>query len=239
MTRPAGASFAQFFPAAPRAARDRATERERAKMKAHEFSSASPADINGHRTSLNSAASSSQQCDVAANGRDAAHSLTEDAESLAGDTLNTGGSASSHDSTSSSVFSAPARPSNSDALRSSTSHLTPPTTLASPSSNLSATARVKAQSTTPRRVDGTDGRSPMPNGFVHQAQAARRSMPARDPSRSIQALRCRYDPLLDTSASNPDKKKGKPVYKEFGLVRSHVILLHRGGSVILDHELTG
>ena len=231
MTRPAGASFVEFFPAAPRAARDRAMERERAKIKAQEPLSARSADANGHRSPLNPTASSRTEPASAAvaasrphlNGTSprAAHHPppTDDSESLAGDTLNAGGSASSHTSTgSSSAFSAPSRLSASAAMKSSHTQLTPPTTTASPSSYLStAAAPPKAQSTTPRRADGPDRLIPIANGAAHGTPAVER-VPALDPSRSINCIKCTYDPLLDASLSSSGKRKARPVYKEFGLV---------------------
>ncbi|KAK4239122.1 histone-lysine N-methyltransferase, H3 lysine-4 specific [Achaetomium macrosporum] len=226
MTRPAGASFAQFFPAAPRAARDRAMERERAKTKAQESPSAQVADLNGHRTVLTRSLSSQRddgpitgftsRASLNGAGRDAAHFSTDETESVAGDTLNAAGSASSHTSSSCSVFSAPTRPSDSRDLRSSNVQPSPATTIASPSHHLSSSAPAKAQSTTPRRADGIDGHIPMPNGTAHEAAAAER-VPARDPSRSITCVKCTYDPLLDTSLSSSEKRKAKPIYKEFGL----------------------
>ncbi|KAK4157203.1 SET1-like protein [Chaetomidium leptoderma] len=229
MTRPAGASFAQFFPAAPRAARDRAMERERAKIKAQESpSSAQPVDAeaNGRRTPLNPSVSSHNHDGPArgftsrqhlnGTGPHVAQPSTDDAESLAGDTLNVGGSASSHTSASSSAFSAPTRPSAPGAMKHSNTQLTPPTTIASPSSYLSRAAPAKAQSTTPHRTDGLDGRLPIPNGSVHDTPAVDR-VPARDPARSIICIKRTYEPLLDTSLSSSEKRKAKPIYKEFGL----------------------
>jgi histone-lysine N-methyltransferase SETD1 len=250
MTRPAGASFAQFFPAAPRAARDRAMERERAKMRAQESPSARPADTNGHRTPRNPSASShlddgpvagfTSSSHVNGTAPHATRPPTDDTESLAGDTLNAGGSASSHTSASSSVFSAPTRPSASGALKRANNHqLTPPTTIASPSSYLSTAAPPKAQSTTPRRADGIDGLIPIPHGSVRDAPAFER-VPARDPARSIKCIKRTYDPLLDTSLSSSEKRKTKPIYKEFGLVCTHDNFTLRGrGGRHLDCESIG
>ncbi|KXX77222.1 Histone-lysine N-methyltransferase, H3 lysine-4 specific [Madurella mycetomatis] len=231
MTRPAGAGFAQFFPAAPRAARDRAMERERAKIKAHESTSSQTVDANGRHAPLDPSAFSRTDDVLAAGlasrslpngtGPDAAHPSTDDTESLSGDTLNVGGSTSSHGSSNSSVFSAPTRPSASAAVRISSSQLTPPTTIGSPSSCLSTAAPVKAQSTTPRPADAIDGPVPIPNGSVHTATASlsgvAERVPARDPSRSILCIKCTYDPVLDTSLSSSEKRKAKPIYKEYGL----------------------
>jgi histone-lysine N-methyltransferase SETD1 len=234
MSRPAGASFAQFFPAAPRAARDRAMERERAKIRAQESPSSQSVDVNGRRTPLNPSASSRNDDGPVAGftaksyvngGRPvAARPPTDDNESLAGDTLNSGGSASSHTSASSSVFSGLTRPSASGAMRHSNTQLTPPTTIASPSSHLST---LKRQSTTPRRADNRDGLMPMPNGSVQDTPAVER-VPARDPARSIKCIKRVYEPLLDASLSSSEKRKGKPIYKEFGLVCTHDNFTLRG-----------
>ncbi|KAL2262913.1 hypothetical protein VTK26DRAFT_8962 [Humicola hyalothermophila] len=50
---------------------------------------------------------------------------------------------------------------------------------------------------------------------AHPSVTAR--VPARDPARSIQCIKCTYDPLLDKSLSSSEKRKAKPIYKEFGL----------------------
>ncbi len=240
MTRPAAASFAEFFPAAPRAARDRAMERERAKVKAQESASAHSADTNGHRTPLNPSASSqhadgpvarsssSSRSHVNGSRPHAAYPSTDDTESLARDTrIANKGSASSHTSTSSSVSSAPTVLSASARMRMSNTQLTPPTTIASPS-YLSTAAPVKAQSTTPRRADGTDRLLPIPNASVHDTTVVER-VPARDPSRSIKCIKLTYEPGLDKSLSSSDRKKAKPIYKEFGLVCAPDNLTLRGG----------
>ncbi|KAL2197659.1 SET1-like protein [Corynascus similis CBS 632.67] len=219
MTRPAGASFAQYFPDAPR-------ERERARMKAQEFPSAQPVDANGQRSPHDPSSSwedtegphtgFASRSHINGTGPRAAHPRAEDSESLTGDTLNTGGSASSHTSASSSVFSAPARLSASGALKNPHAQSTPPTALASPSSYLSTTIPTKAQSTTPRPADGTEGPIAMLNVSALGAPAIER-VPARDPSRSIKCVKRTYDPLLDSSLSSSEKRKAKPIYKEFGL----------------------
>ncbi|KAK0652226.1 SET1-like protein [Cercophora newfieldiana] len=226
MTRPPGASFAQFFPAAPRAARDRAVERDRERLRAQESPSTRAADTNGHRTPSRRSPSrrdhdfcpgSSLTSKSHPNGlvADAAPPPTDDTESLTGDTLNTVGSASSHASTSSSsVFSASAQQNAMAAVRNSNTYLTPLTTIDSPSSNNLATGPTKAQSTTPHHSDG-------PNGFIHDDPATLPSgieqVPARDPHRSIKCIKCTYDPLLDLKIPSAERRKAKPLYKEFGL----------------------
>lgn len=225
MTRPSGTSFAQFFPAAPRAARDRAIERERAKMKAQEASSTQIVDANGLQTA--SLPSNSHPPDDGSlpaftsrfqpNGSlaDAAtDNHLNDTESLVGDILRPAGSASSHTSSSSSVFSASAQQNTMAAVINSSSHLTPLTNHDSPSPYPSSTLP-KAQSTTPQHVNGLDGPITNPNG--HSAHDDAKSwpgaidrVPARGPPRSIKCITCTFDPT--------DKRKAKPIYKEFGLV---------------------
>ncbi|KAK4212121.1 histone-lysine N-methyltransferase, H3 lysine-4 specific [Rhypophila decipiens] len=209
MTRPSGTSFAQFFPAAPRAAKDRATERERAKMKAQESSTTQIVDANGLQTasllpsshpsddgSLPALASKSHP-----NGSltDAAtHNHINETESLIGDTLHTVGSASSHASSSSSVFSTSTQQNIMAAVRNSSSHLTPLTNVDSPSPYPPSSA-LKAQSTTPQHVNGINGHMTNPHG--HSQDDA-----AEVPEKGVI---CRFDPT--------DKKRAKPIYKEFGL----------------------
>ncbi|KAK3359239.1 SET1-like protein [Lasiosphaeria hispida] len=226
MTRPPGASFAQFFPAAPRAARDRAVERERARMKAQESPSTRPVDTNGHRTPSSSSASRADERPDHGSGlsskshpngsvANAPHPPPDDIESLTGDTLTTVGSASSRASTASSVFSATNQQNTMAAMRNSTTYLTPLTTIDSPtSSHISAALPAKAHSTTPHTADA-------PNGLINDTLAALPSgterVPARDPNRSIKCIKCIYDPLVDTKISSAERRKAAPKFKEFGL----------------------
>ncbi len=218
-------------------------ERERAKVKAQESASAHSADTNGHRTPLNPSASSQHADEHVARSSSSSRShvndsrphpaypSTDDIDSPARDTRIAKGSASSHTSTSSSVSSAPTGLSASARMRMSNTQLTPPTTIASPS-YLSTAAPTKAQSTTPRRADGTDRLLPIPNASVHDTAVVER-MPARDPSRSIKCIRLTYEPLLDKSLSSSDKKKAKPIYKEFGLVCAPDNLTLRGDVILI------
>jgi histone-lysine N-methyltransferase SETD1 len=208
-----GAGFAQFFPAAPRAAREKATERERAKSRASDATdrdakmpvSSTSISSSLHRDGIKSDPPSS----------DAAHLPTDDTESLQGDTLNGVGSASSHASTASSVFSASNPPT---ALNASShpanSSLTPLTNAGSPSypSNSQQPKHV-AKSNGPTAIPTTDSPS-----TSRRAGVADR-IPARDPTRRIQGMKCTYDPLLDKKSSSSEKKTMKPTYKTFGSVR--------------------
>lgn len=200
-------------------------ERERAKTKPQEPHASQAVNSNGHHTPLGHdapAAGFAPRSRPNGSSLDLGHPPTDDNESLPGDTLNAGGSASSHASSASSVFSAPARPHGSSTVRSSNSQLTPLTTIDSPSSYLHAAGSTKAHSTTPRPADGAHGSVSIANGSVRDIPAALPSVaervPARDPSRSIQCIKCTYDPLLDKSLSSSEKRKAKPIYKEFGLV---------------------
>ena len=114
MSRASGASFAQFFPAAPKAAKERAKERVKSKSQSIESPvSRAAADIQVvyNNTSRTDDAGLARPTDGHTSCADAAPALAEDNESLPGDILNGVGSASSHSSTVSSVFSAPAQPS--------------------------------------------------------------------------------------------------------------------------------
>ncbi|KAK4164927.1 histone-lysine N-methyltransferase, H3 lysine-4 specific [Cladorrhinum sp. PSN259] len=212
MTRPTGASFAEFFPAAPRAARDRATERERARVK----------DSNGHLTQLDSLTSSGPDDGPASDlttskshindtSAHTGHSSADDTESLPEESLNTGasGDSSSHPSSVSSVFSASTRANAMAAMKNSSSQLTPPTTNGSPSSYLSTGVLSKPLSTTPRYGSLNDTSSAL-------SSVAER-IPARDPSRSTLCMRSIYDPHLEISDKDKALAKKKGKYKEYGL----------------------
>jgi len=218
MSRPAGASFAQFFPAAPRAARDRALERERAKINSQDSPLPQAAEACGQDTGSTSAGSYHRH-GPAANG---AHPSTDDSESLPGDTLTSSGSASSHASSSSSLFCALSRPGTAAAFKGSSSHLTPPTSDGSPSSYPSASLHSKAQSTASQPTDSADSSMSIPNGSSHDHSATLSKLPNRlppfDPSHKVVCVKCKYDPALDATISSSEKRKRKPEYVEFGLV---------------------
>ena len=238
---PGGASFAQFFPSAPRAAKDRATERERAKSRVQESSptqaatanAATAATTNGHLSPL--ASSATQHADEAPGpgltsrtGRDgsvsdATHLQSDDVESLPGDTLNAVGSASSHASTASSVLSSSTRQSAIVTSKNS-SHLTPLTTFDSPSSSGNAMPLpAKAKSTTPQLIDKMNETASKPNGNSARPSPALLTgaverKPARDPNRSVKGVKCVYKSILDRSAPAASSAKSKPIFQEFGLV---------------------
>jgi histone-lysine N-methyltransferase SETD1 len=236
MSRAFGASFAQFFPSAPRAAKDKAKEREKFKSQSLDSPSIRPvADTRvAPRDSRFDDAAASRKENIPFTYTTA--SQAEDNESISGDILNGVGSASSHTSTVSSVFSAPAQQSNMSTFGGTrnVSSLTPLTnTDSSPSRNTSpnqykAGASAIASAFTNEKAFGQI------DPFQAQPALADRepSEPrvyARDPSRGIKGIICTYDPLLDRKLGSNEKKKAKPIYKEFGLVR----IIHLVGSVIL------
>lgn len=202
-----GASFAQFFPAAPRAARAKATERERAKNAADRDSRI-----------VSTITTSSSHRDVGPPS-DATHvSTTDDNESLQGDMLNGAGSASSHASTVSSVFSA-TNPSSALNVSShnSNSNLTPLTNAGSPTYPSTSHSQHLKQSQH-QDVSKVAGPTSMPAtdtpSTTHRSGAAGR-IPARDRSRQVLGMKCTHDPLIDKKASSTEKK-AKPIYKNFG-----------------------
>ncbi len=237
MSRASGASFAQFFPSAPRAAKDKAKERE--KVKSQGIDSPSFRPVADSKVSL-----SFPRADDAAVSRPGGEikppppvngvaPLAEDNESLQGDLLNGVGSASSHTSTVSSGFSAPAQQSNMSTLGGprNVSSLTPLTNIES--------SPVPAES--PQYKSGLHTTDPndLTNAIAVETNSALHAYPpveaphiptdsrvyARDPNKGVKGIKCTYDPLLDKTAT----KKAKAIYKEFGLVR----ILQSAGSVIL------
>ncbi len=261
MPPPSGASFAQFFPAAPRAARDRAMERERARVRATDRPSSSHADRGRDAPPArpdDAAAASRYRRDapIYHASHAAAYSRSyppqppppppppppvDDNESLGGDTLNTVGSASSYASTASSVFSASAQQNGLAAAKSATgsTNLTPLTNVDSPSYSMNGYPP-KPITSTPRYPERPDASSSwpslVPNGIAPGAcRAVVERVPARDPSRAVKGISCTYDPLLDKKLSSSDKRKARPTYKEFGLVCTLAILFAasgRGGVIL-------
>jgi histone-lysine N-methyltransferase SETD1 len=246
MSRAPGASFAQFFPSAPRAAKDKAKEREKSKSMSIDSPSIRP--VADTRT----AAPNSRPEDIGTSRgggdgtsytQDAAPPQTEDNESLQGDLLNGVGSASSHTSAVSSVFSAPAQQPNISTAGASrnVSSLTPltnadssPTRMASPNSyKLGSLATDSAWTSTEKAVSQDDVLQAHPV-LADQSLSEPRVF-ARDPNKGVKGMICTYDPLLDRKLSSNEKKKAKPIYKEFGLVR----ILQSLGSVILLVRMSG
>jgi histone-lysine N-methyltransferase SETD1 len=236
MSRASGASFAQFFPSAPRAAKDKAKEREKVKSQVLGSPSIKPvadapaAPLQSRAGNVPAALAASESNITST---DTAVYQADDNESLQGDLLNGVGSASSHASTASSVFSAPAPQSNMSTFGSSrnVSSLTPLTNIDSspmrmsspnqqktgdPSSGLAA-EKDAAQYDAPHAEPALADHTPPPARIF-----------ARDPNRGIKGSICTYDPALDKYSTSSKKKSGKPTYKDFGLV-----CIQSAGGVIL------
>ncbi|OLN84485.1 Histone-lysine N-methyltransferase, H3 lysine-4 specific [Colletotrichum chlorophyti] len=223
MTRQASASFAQFFPAAPRAARDRATERERAKAKTQDTTGGSFGGQKSSSTSLANGTSGSTTSGADGMPSETSQQPADGHESPLGDTLNAVGSASSYASTGSSVFSTAAR----QVIPNGISHIptssgTPLTSIESPSHSGSAglpkpnmlqahhTDEDEASASRNSPISRLNSSLPEPSPPIQRT-------PARDPARSRKGLKCTYDPFNDRTLSKHGKKDAKPIYKEFGL----------------------
>ncbi|KAK6952280.1 histone methyltransferase set1 [Daldinia eschscholtzii] len=205
------AGYKEFFPNAPRAARDKANEREREKSSrtSEAAENDSKAATPAHRDGAKYDSSLS----------DAAHPPTDDTESLQGDILNGVGSASSHASTASSVFTT----SNSSAAlnassRASNSNSTPLTISGSPTNPpliQAAKQRTSAIHNTSSRSDSTN--PIMAAGSSSSLPSAVKRLPVRDPNLTIKGTKCIHDPSTDKSLSSSDRKTLKPKYKNIGL----------------------
>ncbi|KUI57309.1 Histone-lysine N-methyltransferase, H3 lysine-4 specific [Cytospora mali] len=221
MTRPSSASFAQFFPTAPKAARERALEREKAKQEATESPSSGLVEktLDGHYTPsarLDDPATSRSRRDTSTSAP--SRTPADDIDPFRGDIPNTVGSESSSASMGSSFTNGSMRPNGVAAPKSSSySHLTPLTTIDSPSF-ANGTHTTKQNASNPSPYEKTNG-SAMNNGtFRENSTAVDKSdiihrLPARDPSLSVHVIKATQDPSVDRSSR--DKKK--PRYKEFGL----------------------
>jgi len=233
MSRASGASFAQFFPAAPKAAKERAKERVKSKSQSIESPvSRAAADIQVvyNNTSRTDDAGLARPTDGHTSCADAAPALAEDNESLPGDILNGVGSASSHSSTVSSVFSAPAQPSTilNSGTAQNVSSLTPLTNIDSSPNPGASPGGYKSSAQATNASGFATINSLLSQENVAQSQPPNPDpnptdprIPARDPTRSVKGDKCVYDPLTDRKLSSNERKKAKAKYVEFGLVRIH------------------
>jgi histone-lysine N-methyltransferase SETD1 len=220
MTRSQSAGFAQFFPAASQAAVDRATERRKARTKAHD-STASP--LPNTVGAGDASQTQSPSGDGPPNHRP--QPPVDDHASPSGDALQPQGSASSHASTGSSVFSASAPPpvhTNNGTSHPSGANFTPLTTIDSPS-HPSFSAQPKPNVLAAPSPDHTAlvGSAPPLNGSSATSTAHTTRIQARDPGPSRKGLKCTYDPNTDRSST---KDRKKPTFQEFGRVRLNIIL---------------
>jgi histone-lysine N-methyltransferase SETD1 len=237
MSRPQGAvGFSAFFPAAPKAAREKAKEREKTKSRQLDAPSTRagitqavnsnshvriddvtsfPPSVGEHKTPTTSTTQSSTP-------------RLDDNESVQGDILNGVGSASSHASTVSSVFSAPALLSTRTTAEGSKNmnNLTPMTNADSSPNRITSPQEHKLGSQVGLTTDTSS--------FLHDDPQAQSTLAehkpmtsrilARDPNRTVKGYKRTYDE--HTFAAKGIKKYGKE--KEFGLV-----CIQSAGSVIL------
>jgi histone-lysine N-methyltransferase SETD1 len=206
------APYAKFLPSAPRDAKDRAKERDKASL---DSPTSDATDANDCRTPLGSRSDHGTSSSSRPKRDDLDTALPQpldDIESFAGDSLNNLGSASSHVSSSCSAFSASTPQASATASKPHSSMMTPITTVDSPTYAYPSNSS-KPYSTTPKHAGMTNGAT---NGTLTSVVER---LPARNPARSVKGVKCTYDPALDRSISSSDKKKAKPTYKEFGMVR--------------------
>ena len=244
MSRASGASFAQFFPSAPRAAKDKAKEREKSKSLNLESPSIPPVADNQVASSdsrIEDGGSTHRAGDSNIPVTDTAPPA-EDNESIPGDILNGVGSASSHTSTISSVFSGPTQSNNMSTVGGTRniSSLTPLTNTDSSPSRITSPDQHKSGGPATNST-GFAANKAVLQDVVHQSQPSIINQTpsdsrvyARDPNRSVKGTKCIYDPQIDSKSSSIDKKKKDPKYKEFGLVR-----IQSAGSVILLVRMSG
>lgn len=237
MSRASGASFAQFFPSAPRAAKDKAKEREKVKSQNLQSPSIAPLADNLSKTLVDSRAetggSIARAVDTNIGTIEPVPSIAEDNESMQGDLLNGVGSASSHTSAVSSVFSAPGHQHTSASGPGYLSNMTPLTNIDSSPIRLASPSRQKLDASAiisnDIALEGISSTLPSQATPVQEKLADPRVL-IREPGKTVKGTICEYDPLLDKNLSSNDKKRAKANYKEFGLVRIHTITR---GSVIL------
>ncbi|KAH8664307.1 hypothetical protein BX600DRAFT_512355 [Xylariales sp. PMI_506] len=219
-----GPGFAKFFPAAPRAAREKATERERAKSRPSDISdrdgrrATSPPSSIPLSSSVTSATAPRDSIKPDPSSSDVAFLPLDDAESLPGDMLNGVGSASSHASTTSSVFTNGSHAVNASSSHAYNSRLTPLTSVGSPAHpSISAHSQNLKQSLQdPKKSDGSTASIAAESTSTPRRPGAFNRIPARDPARQVKGMKCTNDPLLDKRLSSNERKTLKPTYKTFG-----------------------
>lgn len=235
-------NFAAFFPSAPRAAKDKAKERERSKSHNLDLANTrrfAESHVLTTIVGVSNATPGRLFKDTESVAGDIGTPLAEDAESISGDILNGVGSASSNTSTVSSVFSNAAQNLNmsSGSSARTASNLTPLTNMdSSPlhvtSPNQHKSGAVLTASSIANKVTPHDGEHQDQTNQGHRVLPDKRIV-ARDQSRTIKGIICTYDPLLDRTLGSSEKKKAKPTYKEFGVVCTYpsvgsVIFIMRG-----------
>lgn len=234
MSRASTAGFSDFFPSAPRSAKNRAKERERAKSKPLDSPLLEPVntdrdahipsrsrDESGRGSSISGAAGEEGARDT--NSRAA----TDEGDLQQGDLLNCVQSTSSHASTTSSIFSNTA-PNSGAAAASNLISLTPLTNDdSSPIGQVASPRGPKAGLKTPSSLEHVESSSPkhvLQNTPPAQDMAEPQRAQVRDRDKP-KGQRCVFDPQLDKSGIKP---KPKVKYKDISWV-----CINHVGSVIL------
>ncbi|KAI9818186.1 MAG: histone methyltransferase set1 [Pycnora praestabilis] len=228
-------SFAKFFPTAPAVLQQKhkkaAQERQRAKTKPTEVAQivTTTAEIVVSRSPADEVIEETQPPNgLTGTGAlvETISSVQEDNESVQGDFLNGVGSASSYSSTVSSIFSATNPPLVSSKLGEVPNlHASTPLTNVdssptgrafSPSQSMlfpeRSGSRVNSGYAEPRVSSPSkaqESMTPIDNTFPSRPQA-------RVPGREVKGTKVTYDPELDKKLSSKEKRKIKPVYKNFG-----------------------
>ncbi|KAF5693887.1 histone-lysine n H3 lysine-4 specific [Fusarium denticulatum] len=227
MTRPPGASFAQFFPTAPKVKAQSQTRLDLNKDREQSKPGSTPASMTGACDPTSTSAASDADANTGQNGTlsssDTMPAQPEDTESPFTDIPSTVDSASSYSSTASSIFSTTARhgaAATSASSRIPTSSLTPIASKDSPNSLASATTKPDMSTclTADRAAKQSSRISPAVgfNGSISDGLLSNERIPARDPMPSVKGLKCTYDPLLDRVHNKSVSKNAKPTYMEFG-----------------------
>ncbi|KAI3334858.1 hypothetical protein F4824DRAFT_466158 [Ustulina deusta] len=208
------AGYREFFPNAPRAARDKANERERER-----YSKALCTPDSHPRTAT--PVRRDAKHDLSASDSARPPNQDTDTEYPQGDLLNGVGSASSRASTTSSIFSTHNNTStvNATAHAPNNNDITPLTVAGSPAYHSNSTSQPSkehsaAASTYDGKVDSTSLVAAMESSATPPSVVKR--LPARDPNRTTQGMRCVHDPSTDKTLSSVEKKTMKPKYKAFG-----------------------
>lgn len=228
MTRPPSApGFAQFFPTAPkvRAEAEGRGDREPSRPKTNGVDSSRdhPADSDPRANGVGVASSHGRISSDAPHGHIQAR--VDENESPPGDIPGTVDSTSSHASTTSSVFSA--RP----AATSASSHYPTASTTPLPSKESPSTSVTVGPPKADMPPSAPSDRATRPpshaaptfmsnNHTLHNPSTIER-VPAQDPSPSVKGIKCTFDPLLERLRNKTVSRSAKPVYKEFGLVRTY------------------
>lgn len=241
MTRPPSTpGFAQFFPTAPKvkAEAEGRGDRDRApRPLVNGADSYSDLHTNAS-TSLKNGFGSSQSR-ISSDAPHPHHQTRVDVkESPPGDIPGTGDSSSSLASASSSVFST--RPSAASASSRYPTASTTPAAKDSPSHH--ASTRADMPPAAPRDLAAACISQPALASVPHRVASDSNpieSLPARDPKPSVKGQKCTFDPLLERLRDKSISRSAKPVYEEFGLVRTYNIIstsLGRGSVIACENS---